>query len=67
MKWIDELGKILFEQGTDYSTLTELWKETKYHWTQDTHVVNLAMMLKSEAMASFKEFQMLLIGNSFLK
>ena len=50
--WIEELGKILFEQGTDYSTLTELWKETKYNWTQDTHVVNLAMMLKSEAMAS---------------
>ena len=51
-EWITELGKILFEQGTDYSTLTEKWKTPKYHWEQDTHVVNLAMMLKSEAMTS---------------
>lgn len=51
-KWITELGKILSEQGTDYSVLTEKWKAPKYNWEQDTHVVNLAMMLKSEAMTS---------------
>lgn len=51
-EWMTELGKILSEQGTDYSTLTDKWIEPKYNWTQDTHVVNLAMMLKSEAMTS---------------
>lgn len=51
-EWIEGLGKILFEQGTDYSKLIEKWKTPKYHWEQDTHVVNLAMMLKSEAMTS---------------
>ena len=50
--WIVELGKMLYEQGTDYSKLTHKWKAPKYHWEQDTHVVNLAMMLKSEAMTS---------------
>ena len=50
--WMVALGKLLFEQGTDYSRLTEKWESPKYGWSQDTHVVNLAMMLKSEAMVS---------------
>ena len=37
------------EQGTDYEALTELWKAPSEQWNQDTHVVNIAMMLKYEA------------------
>ncbi len=49
--WIAELAGILKGQGTDYSALTELWKRPLYKWTQDTHIVNLTMMLKSEAVS----------------
>ena len=51
-EWMTNLAEILVNQGTDYSRLTEKWKIPKYQWAQDTHVVNLAMMLKSEAMVS---------------
>ena len=48
--WMLELGRYLYDQGTDYDKISDKWVTTKYHWEQDTHVVNLAMMLKSEAM-----------------
>ena len=50
-EWIPALAKLLLEQGTDYETLTELWKTPMNKWTQDTHIVNLMMMLKSEAVS----------------
>ena len=50
--WIADLARILKEQGTDYAGLTELWKKPLYKWTWDTHIVNLAMMLKYEAISS---------------
>ena len=49
--WMLELGEILQAQGTNYEAISDKWTEIKYDWNQDTHVVNLAMMLKSEAMA----------------
>lgn len=49
--WLCRLADILSEQGTDYSALTERWKRPSVEWTLDTHVVNLAMMLKSEAVS----------------
>ena len=49
--WIAELAKILREQGTDYNTLTHLWKRPLNLWRLDTHIVNLAMMLKYEAVS----------------
>ena len=49
--WILDLARIFKEQGTDYATLTEKWKKPVYHWTQDTHIVNLCMMLKYEAVS----------------
>lgn len=49
--WIPALGKILKEQGTDYEALTEEWKEPLNVWHQDTHIVNIMMMLKSEAVS----------------
>ena len=50
--WIADLSRILKEQGTDYAGLTELWKKPLYKWTWDTHIVNIAMMLKYEAVSS---------------
>ena len=49
--WIAELARILSEQGADYSTMTELWKKPLNRWTYETHIVNLTMMLKSEAVS----------------
>ena len=50
--WISDLAKILKAQGMDYNTLTELWKRPLNKWTLDTHIVNLVMMLKYEAVSS---------------
>ena len=50
-EWIDRLALLLKNQGADYSQFTELWKVAKNEWRQETHVVNLAMMLKSEAVS----------------
>lgn len=49
-EWIRNLTKILKKQGADYSKMTELWKKPLYKWTFDTHIVNIAMMLKYEAL-----------------
>ena len=48
--WLAELASILHEQGADYSSMTELWKRPLNKWTFDTHIVNLCMMLKYEAL-----------------
>jgi len=47
--WILDFAKELRKQGTDYSSLTELWKRPLNKWTQETHIVNLCMMFKYEA------------------
>lgn len=49
--WIKELAKILKTQGTDYAEKTGLWKRPLNKWTFDTHIVNIGMMLKSEAVS----------------
>ncbi|MBQ9070560.1 MAG: glycoside hydrolase family 127 protein [Clostridia bacterium] len=49
--WITDLARILKEQGADYSKMTELWKKPVNKWTYDTHIVNIAMMIKHEAMS----------------
>ena len=49
-EWMYSLGRILVEQGTDYESLTELWKEPIDKWGQDNHVVNIVMMIKYEAL-----------------
>lgn len=50
-EWITELAKILREQGFDYNTAVNRWKTPHRIWRFDTHIVNLAMMLKSEAVS----------------
>lgn len=48
--WIPALAELLKAQGADYSQMTTLWKRPLNRWTFDTHIVNLAMMLKQEAL-----------------
>lgn len=47
--WLVKLAELLRGQGVDYEEKVDLWKHPLYRWTYDTHVVNLAMMLKEEA------------------
>lgn len=49
--WLIELAKTLKEQGLDYNEATPLWERPLNRWRFDTHIVNLAMMLKSEAVS----------------
>ncbi|MBE6541965.1 MAG: hypothetical protein E7672_05915 [Ruminococcaceae bacterium] len=48
-EWIISLAEILKEQGMDYNTLTHMWKRPINFWGLDTHIVNIVMMLKYEA------------------
>ena len=50
-EWLLRLAKILKEQGTDYNKLTEYWKRPLNKWTWETHIVNMSMMLKAEAVS----------------
>ncbi len=49
--WITDLAKIIREQGFDYNTITDSWKKPSHNWLRKTHIVNIAMMLKSEAVS----------------
>ena len=49
--WIKDLAKIIKEQGFDYNTTTEKWKKPSHMWVLNTHIVNMTMMLKSEAVS----------------
>ena len=51
-EWIDALAKILREQGMKYESIVESWKTPSNRWGFDTHIVNLCMMLKSEAISA---------------
>ncbi|MBQ2848334.1 MAG: glycoside hydrolase family 127 protein [Clostridia bacterium] len=50
-EWLKDLAKILKEQGLDYNEAVELWKRPLNRWRFDTHIVNIGMMLKSEAVS----------------
>lgn len=50
-EWVCDLAKILKEQGLDYNEAIPLWKRPINRWRFDTHIVNMAMMLKSEAVS----------------
>ena len=49
--WIKDLAKIIKEQGFDYNATVENWKKPSHKWQMNTHIVNIAMMLKSEAVS----------------
>ncbi len=50
-EWPVDLAKILKEQGMDYNEAVSLWKRPLNRWRFDTHIVNMGMMLKSEAVS----------------
>ena len=50
-EWIKDLAKILKSQSFDYNEATEKWKKPSHIWKLKTHIVNMAMMLKSEAVS----------------
>ncbi|MBR2413863.1 MAG: glycoside hydrolase family 127 protein [Clostridia bacterium] len=50
-EWIKDLAKILRKQGYDYNDAVKFWKIPTHAWTFHTHIVNIAMMLKSEAVS----------------
>ncbi len=50
-EWIKDLAKIIKEQGFDYNAVTESWKKPGHNWLRKNHIVNIAMMLKSEAVS----------------
>ena len=50
--WFGEMAAFLRDTGTDYESFYDDWKRPINQWTYHTHVVNLAMMLKSEALMS---------------
>lgn len=50
-EWLLELAKILKEQGADYMELTSLWERPLNFWRFETHIVNIAMSLKYEAVS----------------
>lgn len=49
--WMLELAKILKEQGVDYNKLLDTWKRPINKWQLSTHIVNITMMLKYEAVS----------------
>lgn len=49
--WIRDLAKIIKEQGYDYDSVTEKWKKPSHKWQMNTHIVNMTMMLKAEAVS----------------
>lgn len=52
-EWLMYLAGMLRVQGTNYKALFDNWMDQKRHtdWNYQTHVVNLAMALKCEALA----------------
>ncbi len=51
-KWLIELGEILKEQGINYENFTKNWEVPLNKWTFETHIVNMGMMLKEEAVVN---------------
>ena len=49
--WMKDLAKILKTQGYNYADAIPSWKKPRHLWLRKTHIVNLAMMLKSEAVS----------------
>ena len=53
-EWLVELAVSLYSQGFSYKNLFENWRDQlpRNEWNFQTHVVNMAMALKSEALMS---------------
>lgn len=53
-EWLLDLGISLYAAGTNYKALIEsgIYKEPQNNWNHETHVVNVAMSIKAEALLS---------------
>lgn len=51
-EWLIDLGKILKSQGIDYADFVKNWERPLNKWTFETHIVNIGMMLKEEAVCN---------------
>ncbi len=49
-EWLVRLAVRLKAHGLDYGTAVSLWDKPAEKWSYETHVVNIAMALKSEAL-----------------
>ena len=49
--WLKELAALLREQGVKWAEKTPLWETPAEAWNYDTHIVNVAMALKAEAVS----------------
>lgn len=49
--WLLDLAAILKSQGADYNEFVGLWEKPLNRWRHETHIVNLMMMLKHEAVS----------------
>ena len=49
--WIMGLARLLKTQGYDYDNAVALWEKPRRIWRFKTHIVNIAMMLKAEAVS----------------
>ena len=49
--WIKNLARILKQQGYDYNNAVKAWEKPSHVWLRKTHIVNIAMMLKCEAVS----------------
>ena len=49
--WLKELAALLREQGVKWAEKTPLWEAPAEAWNYDTHIVNVAMALKAEAVS----------------
>ena len=47
--WLVDLARRFRDQGADYTKFTEMWKTPLNLWQFETHIVNIAMMFKHEA------------------
>ncbi len=50
-EWIKDLARIIKNQGFDYATTNYKWIKPSHVWQMNTHIVNMTMMLKSEAVS----------------
>ena len=50
-QWITELAKLLKKQGAEHLALMPKWERPLNKWTLETHIVNLVMCLKGEAVS----------------
>jgi len=50
--WMISFAHILKEQGIDWPAESEKWNVWYNEWTHETHIVNVAMMMKAEAVSS---------------